>query len=162
MNRLTRAVALAGLGTGLGTGVVVVRRILRQTPAGRSLREPKDRWLVLTVNRSQEQIAPNNRWPQPLADLGDTVEIELRRAPADRGTEIAVRQREPGTDSVMDRVVGNSQVQEMRSALRKTKQLLETGEVLEVDPRPHGRRKPTPGGALIAVASKRAGREGVL
>ena len=159
MNRLTGAVALAGL----GTGVVVARRYLRKTPAVRSLREPKDRWLVLTVDRSQEEIAPNNVWPQPLADLGDAVEIELRRAPADRGTEIGVRQREPGANSgVVSRIAGNSEIQQIRSALRKTKQLLETGEVLKVDPQPHGERKSTPGGALIAVATQRAGREGVL
>lgn len=159
MNRLTRTAALAGL----GMGVFVVRRFLRQTPAARTLREPKDRWLVVTVNRSQEEIAPDGVWPQPLADLGDDVEIELRPAPADRGTEIAVRQRNPGADAgMLNRVVGNSRTQEIRSALRKTKQLLEAGEVLKVDPQPHGQRKPTPGGALIAVATKRAGREGVL
>lgn len=159
MNRLARAGTFAGL----GVGAVAVGRFLRPPPAARSLQEPKDRWLVLTVNRSQDEISPDGVWPQPLADLGDAVEIELRQAPGYRGTEIAVRQRNSRVDSeVMNRIAGNSQVQEIRAALRKTKQLLETGEVLKIDPQPHGQRKPTPGGALIAAATKRAGREGVL
>lgn len=160
MNRLTRTAVFAGL----GVGAVTIRRVIRQTPAARSLREPQDRWLVLTVNRPQEEIAPQNVWPEPLAELGDEVDIELRRAPANKGTEIAVRQRNPesGSSATLSRIAGTSQVQKIRSALRKTKQLLETGEVLKVDPQPHGERKPTPGSAVIAIATRRAGREGVL
>jgi hypothetical protein len=137
--------------------------MLRQMP--KSLQEPKDRWLVLTVNKRQDEIAPHNTWPQPLADLGDEVEIELRQAPGNRGTEIAVREREPGQTGpggTTSRIAGRTRTQDIRSALRRTKQLLETGEVLAVDPQPPGRRKPTPGGALIAAATNRAGREGVL
>lgn len=160
MNRLTRMAMFAGL----GVGAVAVRRVIRQTPAARSLREPEDRWLVLTVNRPEEEIAPQNVWPEPLAELGDEVDIELRRAPANRGTEIAVRLRNPESGSVamLSRITGSSHLAKIRSALRRTKQLLETSEVIKVDPQPHGQRKPTPGGALIAMATRRAGREGVL
>jgi hypothetical protein len=160
MNRVTRTAVVAGL----AAAAVAVRRLLRQAPAIRSLQPPEDRWLVLTVDLPQEEIAPHNVWPQPLADLGDAVEIELRRAPGNRGTEIAVRQRDPeaAPSSSTSRIADSFQIQEVRAALRKTKQLLETGEVLNVDPQPHGPRKPTPGGALIAAGTKRAGREGVL
>lgn len=160
MNRLTRTAVV----TGLGVGAVVVRRVIRQTPAARSLREPEDRWLVLTVNRPQEEIAPQNLWPEPLAELGEEVDIELRRAPANKGTEIAVRLRNPeaGAATTLSRIAGTSHVQKIRSALRKTKQLLEAGEVLKVDPQPHGERRPTPGSAVIGIATRRAGREGVL
>jgi hypothetical protein len=160
MNRVTRTAALAGL----GVGVVAARRVLQWTTAGRSLHQPQDRWLVLTVNRRQQEIAPHNTWPEPLAELGDAVEIELRQAPAGKGTEIAVRLRDPQSASsgVAARVAGTSSLQEIRSALRKTKQILEVGEVLKVDPQPHGRRTPTPGGLLMETAAKRAGAEGVL
>jgi hypothetical protein len=159
MNRVTKAALLGGVAVGL----VAARRVLRQIPSARSLKEPADRWLVLTVNRRQEEIAPHNVWPQPLADLGDEIEIELRQAPGNRGTEIAVREREPheGTQT-LKRIAGRSQGQEIRAALRDTKQLLEAGEILAIDPQPHGPRKSTPGSAVIAVATDRARREGVL
>ena len=160
MNRLTRTAALAGV----GVGVAAARRVLQWTPAGRSLQQPEDRWLVVTVNRRQEDVAPHNTWPEPLAGFGDTVEIELRTAPAGKGTEIAVRLRDPGAarSGTAARIAGTSSQQQLRSALRKTKQILEVGEVLEVDPRSHGQRTATPGGLLVEAAAKRAGAEGVL
>jgi hypothetical protein len=50
----------------------------------------------------------------------------------------------------------------LRAALREAKQLIEVGEVLRVDPVPHGRRKATPTGALVDVATRRSNEEGVL
>lgn len=160
MNRLIRTAALAGA----GVGVVAVRRVMRWTPTAGALRPPTDRWWVVTVNRRQEDVAEHNTWPAPLADLGDAVEIELRNAPAGKGTEIAVRPRDPQAAStgLGARITGKSTPQAIRSALRKTKQLLETGEVLQADPQPHGQRKPTPGGLLMGAVSRRAGSEGVL
>jgi hypothetical protein len=46
--------------------------------------------------------------------------------------------------------------------LRQAKQLIEVGEVLRVDPTPHGHRTATPTGELVEVATSRAPGEGVL
>ena len=46
--------------------------------------------------------------------------------------------------------------------IRDSKQLAEVGEVLRVDPQPHGTRKATPQGAALEGAAARAPKEGVL
>ncbi len=51
---------------------------------------------------------------------------------------------------------------ELRAALRHAKQLIEVGEVLRVEPQPHGRRTPTPQGAAVEGAAEQAPKEGVL
>ena len=69
-----------------------------------------------------------------------------------RGTELAAR------------IQSGSQVSpdELRIALRQTKQLAEAGEIAVVDPVSHGHRKNTPQGALLdAIAAKSEGT-GVL
>jgi hypothetical protein len=48
------------------------------------------RWHTITINRDLDEGGPGGRLPQPLADLTD-VDVQLRRAPGSRGTEIAVR-----------------------------------------------------------------------
>ena len=108
---------------------------------------------------------PQGQVPGPLAALGDLVEVEVRPAPAGRGCELRARLREPepsGAASAAVRLSGNDPRQRVRAALREAKQLIEVGEVLRVDPTPHGRRTPTPTGAVVEAATKRAGGEGVL
>ena len=68
----------------------------------------------------------------------------------------------PGAASAAARLSGNDPRQRVRAALREAKQLIEVGEVLRVDPAPHGRRSPTPTGAVVEAATKRAGGEGLL
>jgi hypothetical protein len=53
-------------------------------------------------------------------------------------------------------------VRDIRAALRRSKQLIEVGEVLRVDPAPHGRRSPSPLGAIVEGATRRADKEGLL
>jgi hypothetical protein len=91
--------------------------------------------------------------PAPLAALGDRVEVRTTPAPADRGTELAARYRDRPTADDLEA---------LRRALREAKQLVEVGEVLRVDPVPHGTRKPTPQGALLEGVTERAPGEGVL
>jgi hypothetical protein len=50
---------------------------------------------------------------------------------------------------------------DLRSALRRAKQFIEVGEVLAVDPIPHGERAASPGGALIESMTKAAPKAGV-
>ncbi|MCU0154131.1 hypothetical protein N8H10_15265 [Curtobacterium flaccumfaciens pv. poinsettiae] len=78
--------------------------------------------------------------------------MEARPAPGDRGTELRARFR-GGAPDARGR---------LRAALREAKQLIEVGEVLRVDPVPHGRRKATPTDALVDVATRRSNEEGVL
>jgi hypothetical protein len=100
--------------------------------------------------------------PAPLTELGDRIEVDVRPAPADKGTELSARLRGRSTQgSAGRRLTGNDAESELRSALRRAKQLIEVGEVLAVDPAPHGRRSATPGGALLESWTKAAPGAGV-
>jgi hypothetical protein len=108
---------------------------------------------------------PENRVPASLAELRDLVELEARPAPGGRGSELRARLRSPeppGAASAATRLFGDDPRQRVRAALREAKQVIEVGEVLRVDPTPHGRRAATPTGAVVELATKRAGGEGVL
>jgi hypothetical protein len=161
----TRAVSAAVLAAG-GGAVVLIRQLQRRVPGGTGeAAEPRSRWRAVTINRSPEEVMPDNRRPAPLAQLGDLVEVEIRTAPGGKGTELRARLRDPepqGAASAAARLSGNDPRQRVRAALREAKQLIEVGEVLRVDPTPHGRRPPTPTGALVEAATKRAGGEGLL
>ena len=111
------------------------------------------RWRGVTVLCPPEQIGTGTGLPAPLAALGDRLEVRTSVAPGDRGTELAARFRDRPTDDDLGR---------LRAALRETKQLIEVGEVLRVDPAPHGVRKATPQGAAIEGMTASAGKQGVL
>jgi hypothetical protein len=91
--------------------------------------------------------------PAPLAAFGDRLDVRVTPAPGDRGAELAARFRGPVTHDEMG---------DLRAALRESKALVEVGEVLRVDPQPHGRRKPTPQGAALEGMAEAAPKEGVL
>jgi hypothetical protein len=111
------------------------------------------RWRAVTVLRPQPEVGTPDAPPAPLAALGDRIEVRITPAPADRGTELAARFRDlPNADDLGA----------LRAALREAKQLLEVGEVLRVDPAPHGLRKPTLQGALLEGVTRSAPKEGVL
>lgn len=158
-----------GIGVALAVGggaVVVVRELQRRASGGGgAASDPRSRWRAVTVDRSPEEVMPDQRVPAPLAELGDLVEVEVRPAPGDKGSELRARLRSPeptGVASAAARVSGQDPRQRVRSALREAKQLIEVGEVLRVDPTPHGRRSPTPTGAIVEAATKRAAGEGLL
>ena len=111
------------------------------------------RWRAVTVLCSPEQVGTGADLPAPLAALGNRVEVRITPAPGDRGTELAARYRDRPSDD---------DLRALRSALRQAKQLIEVGEVLRVDPAPHGVRKRTPQGAALEGATARARGEGVL
>jgi hypothetical protein len=156
--RLNRVV----LATGVGVGVVAVRRIAsRQLGDGK--REAQDRWHTVTVNRPRGEVAPDGRLPEPLEALGDAVEVQVRDAPGGRGTELAARLRTPvpsGPGAAAARAAGNDPRQAVRSSLRQAKQLVETGEVLQADGPPTSRR--TLRNLPLELATRRAGGEGRL
>ncbi|MFZ4152119.1 hypothetical protein [Streptomyces pseudogriseolus] len=122
-----------------------------------------DRWLTVTVNLPEEDVRQDGKLPEPLERLADRVDVRTRPAPGDRGTELAARLKEPtspASASVPARLAGQDPRQEVRRALREAKALLETGEVMLPDTPPTTR--PTPGGRLVGLFSRRSGGEGVL
>lgn len=153
---LVGATALAGMG--------VVRWLRSRRPqAGPQSRRGTHRWLSVTINRKPEDVAPDGLLPEPLAMLGDAVEVRIREAPGDKGTEIAARLRaplswEPG--GMMGRLSGDDPRQAVRNALRESKSLIETGEVLRPDEPPATR--PAPQGSLLDLVTHRASGEGRL
>jgi hypothetical protein len=117
--------------------------------------------LAVTVLREPSDLDTSDL-PAPLAELGDQIEVRLRAAPDGKGTEVAGRLRDqPSSGSALDRLSGSDPQSELRSALRRAKQLLEVGEVLAVDPAPHGERTATPGGLLLKAWTRVAPEGGV-
>jgi hypothetical protein len=150
---LLLAVAAAAVVT---TASLLARRTRRRDP---------DRPLAVTVARPVAEVTTellvDGRVTGPLADVPGHVEVELRPAPGDRGTEIVARlgDRRGGTDPVgpFARV---DRRRDLREALRNAKQVLETGEVLLAD-RP-GTTRPTLLNAPLRLATSLGRREGRL
>jgi uncharacterized protein (DUF1778 family) len=150
--------AAAGVATGAGGMVLRQLQNARLPGTGRApvQDDPKTavrRWRAVTVLSSPEQVGAGDALPAPLATYRERIEIRVTPAPGDKGMELAARFRGPAT---------KEDIGELRAALRRAKQLLEVGEVLEVEPQPHGRRKATPQGALLEKATAEAPKGGVL
>ena len=115
----------------------------------------------MTVLRGSSELE-SAELPAPLADLVDQVEVRIRPAPDSKGTELAARLRDRlASGTALGRLSGSDPQSELRSALRRAKQLIEVGEVLAVDPAPHGNRTATPGGVLLEAWTRVAPRVGV-
>lgn len=149
------AVAAAIIAGG-AAAAAVVRMMPRELPS--------TRWRVVTVSRPPDVAAPDGHPPAPFASFGEFIQVRVTEAPGGRGTELAARLRpgESGTVDAVARLVGQDPLQLVRKLLREAKQLAEVGEVLRLNPKPEGTRHATPGGALIDLASRRSGGEGVL
>lgn len=146
-------------------GESVVRRVrssidpLTTLPAGQGT--PDAGWLAVTVLCEPQDIDADHL-PAPLADLGDQIEVRTAAAPAGKGTELRVRLREqPASGSAPQRLSGSDAQAELRSRLRQAKQIIEVGEVLRVDPAPHGERRSTPGGLLLEAWTRVAPKGGL-
>jgi hypothetical protein len=155
MRTSRKALWAAAAGASGGAVCALYRR--RTVPSGAG-----NRWLAVTVNRGPGDIRPG-KLPGPLRDYEDRIEIRIRPAPGDRGTELAVRLTKPGPRALRTlpaRLTGHDPRQDLRRALREAKALLETGEIMLPDAPPtvHG----TPGGRLVGLLTRRAGGEGAL
>lgn len=117
-------------------------------------------WLAVTVLRDPGEVDVGDL-PAPLAELEDRIEVRVDPAPGDRGTELRARLREPSSGGLGQRLGGEDPQADLRSALRRAKQLLEVGEVLRVDSAPHGERPSTPGGLLLEAWTRAAPGAGV-
>jgi hypothetical protein len=146
-------------------GETVVRQVrsaidpssARPAGAGR----PASGWLVVTVYREPSEV-DTAQLPAPLTEFGDRIEVRVRPAADGKGTELAARLRDrPSSGTALSRLSGSDPQADLRSALRRAKQVIEVGEVLAVDPAPHGKRSPTPGGALLEAWTRVAPKAGV-
>ena len=139
----------AAAAAAIAVGGIAVRRVLTSRGWGRGpVLGPADgrapSCYVVTIDRAPAEVAPGGRLPEPIAQLGDGVEVTVRPAPGGRGTELAARLRrdEPdGLAGLTARLSGEDRRGAVRSALRQAKQLAETGEVLSPD-RPATTRPP--------------------
>jgi hypothetical protein len=127
-------------------------------PAGAG--QPASGWLSVTVFREPSDVDAA-ALPGPLAEFGDRIEVRVRLAPGGKGTELAARLRDRPSSGALSRIGGSDPQADLRSALRRAKQLIEVGEVLAVDPAPHGKRTATPGGVLLEAWTKVAPKAGV-
>jgi hypothetical protein len=144
-----------------GTVVRQIRSVL--DPAAVSARgtaAPASGWLVVTVYREPSDV-DTAQLPAPLAEFGDRIEVRVRAAADGKGTELGARLRDQPSGSTLGRLSGSDPQADLRSALRRAKQLIEVGEVLAVDPAPHGKRTATPGGVLLEAWTKVAPKAGV-
>ncbi|MGW5560643.1 hypothetical protein ACWER9_25895 [Micromonospora sp. NPDC003944] len=93
------------------------------------------RWEVVTVDRPPEQVLPDGRLPEPLRRLDGAVEVRVRPAPGDRGTELAARPVAGVTPptGLAAHLVGDDPGLLVRRTLRQVKQRAEAGEVLRAD-----------------------------
>lgn len=155
----------AGAVAGIAAGASAVRAASRPWTgaAHHGYRDGRPRWQVVTINRPPHEVAPDGQLPPRMTQLGDAVEVQVRPAPGDRGTELGARLRDgapSGALGLAARLAGYDPRQVLRSALRETKQLLETGEVLRAD-EPRTTRR-TPLNRWLELANRRAGGEGLL
>jgi hypothetical protein len=146
-------------------GGTLVRQV--RSAIDRSARRPADAgqpasgWLVVTVFCEPSEI-DMAVLPAPLAELGDRIEVQVRPAADGKGSELAARLRDrESSGTAASRLSGSDPQSDLRSALRRTKQLIEVGEVLAVDPAPHGKRTATPGGVLLEAWTRVAHKGGV-
>jgi hypothetical protein len=164
MKRITMGAAVGAAVAGVVAGQVLAARQRARWPVTitGTVRDRRPRWHVITINRPMEQVAPGGQLPEPIAKLGDEVEVQVHPAVGNRGTALAARlRREPtGMTGLAARVTGDDPRQQVRTALRQSKQLVETGEILM--PEPVGTTKRTFTGLPVELAARRAGGEGRL
>jgi hypothetical protein len=149
---LVAGAALAATGVAL-----LARRAGKPEPA-----PDDDRWLTVTIAAGREEVAPNGAPPHPLAELGEKIEFRLEPAPGDFGIELSARPRVGYGDALRDASHGRDPRETVRIALRESKQIVEAGEVLRIDPRPAGKRPQSPAGAIVDAVVRRSRGEGVL
>jgi hypothetical protein len=143
-----------------GTVVRQVRSVLDPGVSARGAAAPASGWLFVTVYRERSDVDTASL-PAPLAEYGDRIEVRVRAAADGKGTELGARLRTQPSGSTLGRLTGSDPQADLRSALRRAKQLIEVGEVLAVDPAPHGKRTATPGGMLLEAWTKVAPKAGV-
>lgn len=137
-----------------GRAIDTVRDFVGRTerPASEDVARP-GRWLVVTVYRQPDDVRTRVDGSGPLSRMRNEIELTIRPAPGDKGTELAARPTAPDGGSIDQR-------RRLRAALRETKSVLECGEVVE--PSRPGSSHPGPAGQVLRAATARAWGEGRL
>jgi hypothetical protein len=144
-----------------GSLVRQVRSAIEPSPQAAGSGQPASGWLVVTLCCQPSDVDPA-ALPAPLAELGDQIEVRIGPAADSKGTELAARLRtQTSSGTKVSRLSGKDPQADLRSALRRAKQLIEVGEVLAVDPAPHGKRSASIGGVLLEAWTKVAPKAGV-
>jgi hypothetical protein len=105
------------------------------------------------VYRNPDDVRTQVDGSGPLSRMRSEIELTVRPAPGDKGTELAARPTAPdGGSADMRRA--------LRAALRETKSILECGEVVE--PSRPGSSHPGPAGQVLRAVTARAWGEGRL
>jgi hypothetical protein len=112
---MTRSSLAWSLGAAAAVGATAYLIRASRRPGGRSAVSKAPH--VITVFRPVDEVAA--QLPPQLADRDGALDVQLRAAPAGRGTEISVR---PINGTVSDA--------EIRRSLRVSRSLLEVGDVL--------------------------------
>ena len=110
-----------GVGVGVGAGiagVVVARWIASRRRRREALSE------AVTIRRSPAEVSRMWRQLEPLAGHGDDADVRFSAAPGQRGTEVRVDLAHRGALRAMA----------LRQQLRRFKQCVETGDVVEARP----------------------------
>jgi hypothetical protein len=143
---------LAGLAGAAALMVTVgpIIRALRQSSI-----DDIGRWRALTIHRPIEEISPGGQLPPALAALGSDIEVEIRSAPGDWGTEVAARWVGPKKSAN-----GEDPGEVVRRALHEVKQLAEAGE--SAQRRPDANRTSSPPGRMVDREEKNADKGAVL
>jgi hypothetical protein len=120
---------------GLTRGGDIIESTVRKIAGTASSRARADHWNVVTVNRPPQEVMPDGQLPGSLAEMAGEIEVQVRPAPADKGSELAARITRPADGDEQGPGAKNTddQRQRLRTALRHAKMVLETGEVLESD-----------------------------
>jgi hypothetical protein len=133
---------------GAAVSVAAARRLVRR---GDGVSPPVgDRWHAVTVNCEPERLGS---LPPPLDALDFEIEVRVRPAPGDRGTEAAARVADPAK-------LNRDTVRALRRALRQARALAEIGEVPLPDS--PATTKDTPLNVPLAYATRHGREEGRL
>lgn len=76
MKTTTKAAAATAAGAAVGLAAVRLGRSRVRVPAADSPTDSRNRWRAVTVNKPAAQAAPDGKLPEPLAALGDRVEVK--------------------------------------------------------------------------------------
>jgi hypothetical protein len=137
-----------------GRAIDTVRGLVGRTdrPAGED-DTGSGRWLKVTVYRQPDDVRGAVDGTGPLSRMRHEIEVTVRPAPGDKGTELAARPTAPDGGSLDLR-------RAIRAALREQKSVLECGEVVE--PSRPGSSHPGPAGQVLRAVTARAWGEGRL
>lgn len=123
---ITKLLGLLGLSAGAYMALQAAKKYRQKTDAA------VGRWHVITVNKPLEDVTVIGGLPEPLARLGDMVEVNMQPAPANQGTELSARLIKDN----MGKMNPREALRQLRTALRHSRMVLETGEISQADRNP--------------------------